>query len=227
MGYENRQLDAGWERPRGQIYSFFAYVLLNRPDQQMLTGLLSEQVLAALQLIFPDHSATKRLARLVAEPLRIHHLREDFLLDYEALFRVPGDTYTHPYESAYLAAQDRNVGLDKLVLNPNRARLVVESYQELGLTPGGNFDEQPDHLGAQLDFAAHLCRLTAEELDKGESQNALRLKDHQESFLREHLLAWGGECLAKVERQASTELYQCLAGLGKAFLNSERQEILH
>lgn len=222
-----QSLDADMEYARAQIHGFFAGVLLSRPDHQWLEGLLSQEMLAALQLIFPEHPAARRLAGLADDRNQVHRMREDFLLDYEALFRVPGDAFTHPYESAYLGADNQEVGEGKTFLNAGWSRLVVRAYQEMGLAPGGDFDEPPDHLGFQFDFVARLCQLTAEKLENGETQNALRLRDLQESFLREHLLAWGTECLAKVERQASTDLYQCLAGLGKEFLELERQEKLH
>lgn len=221
-----QHLDAGLEHARGQIHGFFAGVLLNRPDQQWLEGLLNQEMVSALQLIFPDHPAAKRLARLADDRNRVHRMHGDFLLEYEALFRVPGDAFTHPYESAYLAAEDQDNGKGKAFLNASRARLVVRAYQEAGLAPGPDFDEPPDHLGAQFDFVARLCQLTAEELEKGEIQDALRLRDHQELFLREHLLAWGAKCFAKVERLASTDLYRSLAGLGKVFLEMERQRHL-
>ena len=225
MSDPKQQLDGELEYARGQMYGFFAGVLLNRPERQMLEGLLSEDALAALQLVFPGHPAVKGLRRLASDCHGRDRLREGFLMDYEALFRVPGDAYTHPYESAYVADEGQEAGGKKPFLNTSRTRLVVMAYGRLGLAPGGDFDELPDHIGVQFDFVARLCHLVAEELDKGNMAKASGLKEQQESFLREHLLAWGSECLAKVESHASSELYRYLAGLGKTFLELERQAI--
>jgi TorA maturation chaperone TorD len=219
-----QQLDADWERARGQMYGFFAAVLLNRPDREMLEGLLSQKAVDSLQSVFPDHPASARLARLAEGYRQGRHSDEDFLLDYEALFRVPGDTYTHPFESAYLAAGDGDHAESKHSLDPGRRRLVAATYQRQGLAPGGNFDEPLDHIGVQLDFMSCLCRLAAEALGRGDVDEALRLVAEQEAFLGEHLLAWGAECLAKVEAHAASELYGCLAGLGRTFLALEREE---
>lgn len=223
----HQQLDADLERARGRMYGFFAAVLLNRPGPRMLAGLLSEQAMVSLQLIFPGHPAARRLARLAADGRRGRDGEESFLLDYEALFRAPGGAYTCPYESAYPAAGDGRRGAGESLMDVGRARLAAAAYQKMGLAPRDDFDESPDHIGVQFDFMAWLCRSTAEALAKGDVQKALRLKDRQETFLEEHLLAWASECLAKIEDRAATDLYQGLAGLGKAFLALERRGAPH
>jgi len=221
MRQQNQQLDAEWERSQGQMYQFFATVLLNRPDQELLEGLLSQQAVESLQMVFPGHPAIARLAHLAEEYRQGRREAEEFLLDYEALFRVPGDTFSHPYQSAYLMANDHHKHGSRPSLDPCITRLVSEAYQRQGLAPGKNFDEPPDHIGAQFDLMSWLCRLTADALDKGDIQEALRLHAEKNSFWADHLLGWGSECLSNVENQANTDLYRCLAELARLFLNSE------
>lgn len=215
------------QRARQHLYGFLAAALLNRPDPQMLEGLLSEPAMAALQTAFPGHPAAARLVRLAAAYRQGDQAAEEFLLDYEALFRVPGDAYTHPYESAYLGAGERDQPIGRPSLNAGRLRMVVAAYQSQGLSPSEDFDEPPDHIGVQLDFMSCLCGMAVEALDAEDTHRVLELLAAQESFLRQHLLAWGGDCLTKVERSAATELYSCLAGLGKSLLAQELEDHRH
>lgn len=226
MRNQARQLDPDLEIARGQMYAFFAAVLLNRPDQNMLAGLLSEPALSSLRMVFSDHPACTNLTRLAGDYSQGLCNDEDFLLDYEALFRVPGDFYTHPYESAYLTAGEggRRKGVPSL--DPNRTRRVIAAYQRLGLSPGDAFGEQPDHIGVELDFMSWLCHSIAEALQNGDTEEALRLSAEGELFAGEHLLGWSDGCLSKIEDNAATVFYRCIAALAKSFLVWEQERNL-
>jgi TorA maturation chaperone TorD len=53
----------------------------------------------------------------------------------------------------------------------------------------------------------------------------MTLVAEQETFLKEHLLAWGNDCLRKIEGNTTTELYRCMAELAQSFLALEREEL--
>jgi len=214
---ENLHLEAA----RAEVYRFFAALFLNQPTHGLLGGLLTEQGASALDALFPGHPVAARFKELVEHYGRGTWRDEDFLLDYESLFRVPGAAYIHPFESVY---RDQNFAMGQpnrsMILGPN-AREVARMYQAEGLGPREDFDELPDHLGVELEFMAFLCGQTAAaiEAEDGETTTALRTKQHV--FLTEHLLTWSPDCLGKIEEGASTPLYRYLASLLKSFLEEE------
>lgn len=194
----------------------------NRRD--FIKGAPDPVAVASWQTVFPGHTACARLARLAEDFSQGRCSNEVFLLDYEALFRVPGQAYTHPYQSAYVVSSDRDQGQGKPFLDAGRTRQVAAAYQRQGLAPTEGFDEPPDHIAVQFDFMSCLCQMAAEALDQGDSGEALRLSSEQEAFLREHPLAWGSDCLDRVAGKAATELYESLAEPAKSFLAQEGEE---
>jgi TorA maturation chaperone TorD len=214
---ENLHLEAA----RAEVYRFFAALLLTQPTPGLLGGLLTERGASALDALFPQHPVAARFRELVEHYSRGTWRDEDFLLDYESMFRVPGDAYIHPFESVY-RNQDVAMGQPNrlMILGPH-ARGVARMYQAEGLGPREDLAELPDHLGVELEFMAFLCGQTAVAIEAGDAETATAFRCKQHTFLMEHLLTWGPECLGKIEEGASTPLYRYLAGLLKSFLEEE------
>jgi len=214
---ENFHLEAA----RAEVYKFFAALLLNQPTPELLGGLLTEQGASGLDALFPQHPVAARFKELVEHYSRGTWRDEDFLLDYESMFRVPGDAYIHPFESVY---RNQNVAGGEpsrsMILGP-RAREVARIYEAEGLGPREDFAELPDHLGVELEFMAFLCGQTAAALEAGDGETATAFRCKQHVFLTEHLLEWSPDCLGKIEDGASTPLYRYLASLLKSFLEEE------
>jgi TorA maturation chaperone TorD len=209
------------ERAREKIYGFFSALLLNPPTAEMLAGVLGERGINAWEAIFPSHPACERLRELAEGYGRGEWQAEDFLLDYEALFRVPGHGYVHPFESVYRQEGFSAGEVKGCAVLAEQAREVASIYREHGLAPCEGFTELPDHLGVELELMGILCRKTAEALEEKGSQNAARLVTQQRSFLAHHLLKWGPNCLDKVRENGRTPLYVSLSDLLKAFLEEE------
>jgi TorA maturation chaperone TorD len=217
----SRTEDLHLETARAEVYRFFAALLLNQPTPELLGGLLTEKGASALDALFPQHPVAARFKELVEQYSRGTWRDEDFLLDYESMFRVPGDAYIHPFESVY---RNQNVAMGQpnrsMILGPH-ALEVARMYQAEGLGPRENAAELPDHLGVELEFMAFLCDQRAAALKAGDRETALAFRCKEHLFLTEHLLEWGPECLGKIEQGASTPLYRYLAGLLKSFLEEE------
>ena len=58
-----------------------------------------------------------------------------------------------------------------------------------GFTPDES-DAEPDHVGSELAFMAHLCGAEADALRDGLDTTVARLQSMQRAFLRLHLLRW-------------------------------------
>ena len=215
------QLDMLIERARGQVYGFFSSLFLNQPSPEMLNRLLGENGAAVWESMFPKHPACARMRVLSEAYLRGECQAEEFLLDYEALFRVPCDSYVHPFESAYIREGFSAGKVNGSTMMVGRTLEIAAIYREQDLSPREGFSELPDHLGVELELMALLCRKTAAALEKGDRQKAAHFVSRQRSFLEDHLLKWGPGCLDKVQKKGRTPLYACLADLLKAFLEEE------
>jgi putative dimethyl sulfoxide reductase chaperone len=213
--------DSLMERARGEVYGFFSALFLNQPTPEMLARVLDKNGANVWDELFPQHPACARLRELSQAYRRGEWQADDFLLDYEALFRVPGDRYVHPFESVY-RQQGFSAGKAKTcAVLAEQAREVASIYREQGLAPREGFTEFPDHLGVELELMAVVCRKTAEALEKGNQENAARSVSQQRAFLAHHLLQWGTDCLDKVREKGQTPFYTCLADLLKTFLEEQ------
>jgi len=214
------------ERARARVYAFFAGLLLNPPTAERLDMLFTADGETALEMLFPADPAVEAFRQISRRHRSGRRQDQDFLLDYEALFRVPGASYVHPFESVYRpngAPQKKGV---KAAMWGNETRDVAQIYQDEGLQPQEDFDGLPDHLGVELEFAAVLSRKCAAALERGEQVKAQSFNAKRSAFLTEHLLQWSGKCLAKVRQNASTPLYAALAALLESFLEGEQAETL-
>jgi TorA maturation chaperone TorD len=209
------------EKARGQIYEFFSAFFLAPPTAEMLARVLGEDGVSIWEVMFPKHPACGGLRELSQAYRRGEWQAEDFLLDYEALFRVPSDSYVHPFESVYRQEGFSSGKAKSCVVLAEQARQVASIYREQGLAPREGFTELPDHLGVELELMAVLCRRTAKALEEKNRCDAARLASQQHSFLSHHLLKWGPQCLNKIREKGGTPLYACLSDLLKTFLEKE------
>lgn len=209
------------EKARGQVYEFFSAFFLDPPTAEMLAQVLGEDGVSIWEAMFPKHPACGRLRQLSQACRRGEWQAEDFLLDYEGLFRVPSDSYVHPFESVYRHEGFSSGKAKSCVVLAEQARQVASIYREQGLGPREGFTELPDHLGVELELMAVLCRRTAKALEEENRCDAARLASQQRSFLSEHLLQWGPHCLNRVREKGKTPLYACLADLLRTFLEKE------
>jgi putative dimethyl sulfoxide reductase chaperone len=213
--------DSGIERARGQVYEYFSALFLNQPTAEMLARVLSENGVDAWEIMFPQHSACAALRELSQAYHRGEWLTDDFLLDYEALFRVPGESYVHPFESVYRQEGFLAGKVKTCAVLADEAREVAAVYREQGLAPREEFKELPDHLGVELELMAVLCRKAAKAYEEESRHDARSLTSRQRDFLSQHLLKWGPQCLKKVREKGRTPLYGCMADLLNAFLEQE------
>ena len=128
---------------------------------------------------------------------------EALKIEYARLFLGPGMPVAPPYESVYLG-QGGNEGRGELLSEASFA--VREAYERVGLTPVPG-PEPPDHLGAELEFAAYLC-------SKGEPAG----RDALEAFLNEHMRRWAPQLAATVAQESRHPFYRAAARLLAAVL---------
>jgi putative dimethyl sulfoxide reductase chaperone len=210
-----------WEEARSRVYGFFSQAFLRGPSQQFLTGLIAEAGAANLRDVFPDTAYQQELAQMRLEAREGRLTLDGAILDFEALFRVPGPRYLSPYESVYRSQTSSSRGC----LCGPEAVAVEQFYLQEGLTPNAGFTELPDHVGVEMEFMAVLCRQAAEAMKTGDRASLKKYQHQQYCFFTEHVGAWVrllAQCLAS---QAQTSLYRFLGNFLNLFL--ELEENLH
>ena len=127
-----------------------------------------------------------------------------------------------PYESAYH-------GRGLLMGEP--VSQVLEAYRAAGLAMHRDYDALPDHVTAELEFAAYLLQQELEADQAGDDPSstlgqglaATEWREHQRRFWQEHLLHWLPEFLEKVTTGARQPFYRLLADLVKALVGVEER----
>ncbi|MCK8604240.1 TorD/DmsD family molecular chaperone [Desulfoferrobacter suflitae] len=217
---------AAMERARARLYTFFSDLLLNPPTAERLDKLFTVAGETAMEMLFPGHPDVETFKQISWRHRFGRRQDQDFLLDYEALFRVPGESYVHPFESVYRQHDDPHAKGGKAALWGREAREVAQLYKDEGLQPREHFDGLPDHLGVELEFVAFLSCKCAAAMECGDQDKAQGFYAKRAAFLAEHLLAWSGKCLTRVGQNASTPFYAALAALLKSFLEDEKYQML-
>jgi TorA maturation chaperone TorD len=205
-----------WEEARSTVYGFFSQAFLRGPSQQFLTALIADEGVANLRDVFPDAAYQQELAQVRLESREGRLTLEEAVLDFEALFRVPGASYLSPYESVYRA---QSAGGWCRLCGPEAAA-VEQDYLGEGLEPSQGCSELPDHVGVELEFMSQLCRQAAAALGAGDPA-AQQYQLKQQHFFREHLGTWGGQLAERLASQAQTSLYRFLGNFLNLFLELE------
>lgn len=86
-----------------------------------------------------------------------------------------------PYEGVFL---DK-----RALLGGPSTHAVREAMTEGGFVPDES-DAEPDHIGSELAFLAHLCGAEADAWRDGHDAAAHHIQELQGAFLRRHLLRW-------------------------------------
>jgi putative dimethyl sulfoxide reductase chaperone len=210
-----------WEEARSAVYGFFSQAFLRGPSPQFLQALISDAGAAHLGDVFPDAAYQQELAQVRLDAREGRLTLEGALLDFEALFRVPGPRYLSPYESVY---RSQTAGGRGCLCGPE-ALAVEKFYLREGLTPTGGFTELPDQVGVEMEFMAILCRKAGEAMNSGERGAVQEYHRLQDRFFTEHLGAWASLLARRLASEAQTSLYRFLGNFLDLFL--ELEENLH
>jgi putative dimethyl sulfoxide reductase chaperone len=204
-----------WEEARRMVYGFFSRAFLRGPSQQFLASLVSDAGTADLREIFTEAAYRQELAQVGLEARQGRLTLEEAVLDFEALFRVPGTCYLSPYESVY-----RSQGAGCRLCGPETAA-VERLYLKEGLGPNDGFTELPDHVGVELEFMAYLCGKALEARRAGDQPLLAEYHRRQQLFYKEHLEPWVGLLAGRLASRAQTSLYRFLGNFLNLFLELE------
>lgn len=131
--------------------------------------------------------------------------------DFNQLFVGPERMTAPPYESVHRSQ-------DRLVFE-QETFLVRAAYAAFDLAAPRLNQEPDDHIGLEMGFVAELCVRGLDALDSGDEPQLLRVLGGVASFLDEHLLVWGPQCLTLVTGEAATCFYRGVGSLGLGILD--------
>jgi len=206
-----------WEEARRMVYGFFSQAFLRGPTQQFLELLVADEGMANLREIFPDAAYRQELAQVQLDAREGRLTLEGAVLDFEALFRIPGARYLSPYESVY---RPQGAGSRGGLCGPATAA-VERLYLKEGLEPSTGVTELPDHVGVELEFMAYLCGQALEAMRAGDRALLVEYRRRQQHFFRQHLEAWVRLLAEHLASQAQTSLYRFLGNFLNLFLALE------
>ena len=134
----------------------------------------------------------------------------------------PGEGYVPPYASIYVNAAPH----EKPLLCGAEAAAVKAEYAAAGLelAPGGQ--QLPDHLGIELQFLAHLCRLEAEARETIDESAAQTWRARRAEFIRLHLLNWLPAFAGRLQAVSAHPFYARLTTFLIQHLAQEASEVV-
>lgn len=127
---------------------------------------------------------------------------EELLIDYTVLLRAyrPDKPPRPPYESLYRG--------DKQVFSNTTAK-VQEYYMKSGLGIVDEYHgEPPYHIGIELDFMGHLCRMESKAWANDDITKAKEYLETEKLFLQEHILSWIFLLCEQLKQYTKTEFYK-------------------
>ena len=152
-------------REKQLFFNLLATVFLEPPKREMVEALQPLLGKEAPTASFSDLEGRRAFTRLLVGP---------------------GEGYVPPYASIYVNAAPH----EKPLLRGAEASAVQAEYTAAGLELAPDGQQLPDHLGIELQFLAHLCRLEAEARETGNESAAQTWRARRADFIRQHLLNW-------------------------------------
>lgn len=175
-----------------------AKLLTQVPSPEILKIIIDEQMLNYWPVPIEDEKGERGL-ELLQQFFQgeFKELEPKLRRDFFSLFEMsPPRCYIH--ESVWL-------GKDRLLYGKQTFDVRVW-YVKYGLQAHSSDKGPDDHLGLELSFVAYLL---SQYMSKKEER--MELHENICSFMDEHLMQWGPQCLEKIAEEAETSFYQGLA----------------
>lgn len=178
-------------------FSFFSKVLTAAPEKSLLIEITKNKLMHNWPLK-PKHENAKTgltiLRSYFTDP--DPHMNEAVQQDYFLLFEQ-SPPRCRPWESVW---RD-----EAKLLFDEKTFQVREWYTRFGLRAPSYNREPDDHLGLELGFLAYLLDLAKEEDDQIKFHE---LMEGIGTFLQNHPMSWGPECLLEISREAQTDFFK-------------------
>jgi TorA maturation chaperone TorD len=206
-----------WATARGNMYKFLSAAFLESPGRTLVAPFLAEGFLEELQASF-GAAATEDLRRFAAE---FQGDYESLDREFQDLFMVPLGRYVTPYEAVY--RDEREVGdrrVRGLLMGPSTLA-VKQLYCEAGVAISEDCKDLPDHVGLELACMEFLCRAEARAWNRGDLNEARRVRGYEKRLVCDHLVQWVPTLCERICGHAAGSFYRGIARLAEVFLRQE------
>lgn len=204
-----------WAQARGDVYAFLACLFNQPPTEELLAQLAGEGESDPLTTVFGPGEGVALMRRALAGGISKTLLRT-LKLKFDALFRVPGQRYTTPYESVYRGGRAR----ERLVRGEATAA-VQHFYARAGADVSSDFGDLPDYIGLELAFMRHLCTQEASAWERDEADAARQWAAMEQEFLQDHLTQWVDDFGSRLAANTRSDFYRGVAELMPAFVHQD------
>lgn len=204
--------------PRSLIYRFLARSF-SYPGRDYVSALNNDTLLDCFnewQLLGIDASDEKSRIINWLKVFDQEEVLKELQIDYtRMLINHYPKILVAPYSSVYL---DK----DAKVWGPSTAK-AARLYQAAGLYMRKDFNEVPDHIAAELEFASYLISEQLKQ-EKDRAMSSDKLHKIEREFIFDHLLKWAPSFFYQIIEKASTPFYQQMASLSSKFLDFEASQ---
>jgi TorA maturation chaperone TorD len=218
---------------REGLYSFLARSFKFEVDNEFLTMVAAVQPVLERLAFAQGGTELKKASELlstvsskaaVLEGKERKQLLSSLAIEFAALFINPGQQVGRkrimPWESAYFTSPPRMYG------PPYHE--VVEAFRLVGFEKPNEYHEPEDHISLELEFMAHLVRLTTASIDSRKPEFALGYLKLQKEFLTEHLLRWVGKFsqeLMQNSEKREVDFYYALGMMLESYIKLDDQTV--
>lgn len=217
-----KRQEVDWHLARSRIYALLGQLTTRQPGPMDIENLIRPESISLIEALF-DEPKVGEVFRQAASRYSAGTLTFDEVeLDFQALMRVPGPSYTHPYESCYRDRRGNNGHTKWGGFFGPYVPQTEHDYLSEGLSPMYDTVDFADHIGAELSFMAHLCERQGKALEDGNEEMALQMRKKQEAFAREHLFQWAEDFSSELSANALTPFYQGVGQMLHAFIQMEK-----
>ena len=105
---------------------------------------------------------------------------------------------------------------------------VIEAFKMVAFEKPKEYTEPEDHIALELEFMAHLARLTTASIDNGKPEFALGYLKLQKEFLKDHLLRWAGKFSEKLmanSEKREVDFYYALGMMLESYIKLDDQTV--
>jgi TorA maturation chaperone TorD len=218
---------------REGLYSFLARSFKFEVDNEFLTMVAAVQPVLERLASAQGGTELKKASELLStvsskaailEGKERKQLLTDLAIEFASLFVNPGQQVGRkrvlPWESGYFTTPPRMYG------PPYHE--VLEAFRLVGFEKPKEYTEPEDHIALELEFMAHLARLTTASIDNGKVEFALGYLKLQKEFLTDHLLRWVGkfsEDLMRNSEKREVDFYYALGMMLESFIKLDDQTV--
>lgn len=181
------------------LYNLLRQLFLKEPTRELINDLA--------KIDTPDETddGISYGLKLMIESIRKNENRiddwtEDLATEYARLFIGPQNPLAVPYASFYLS--------ESRLLITDETIDVRKRYLEAGMAVKELYSIPDDHIGIELEFVYSLTKKIIEFYEHGLREEASRLFEIREDFLREHMTKWIPLFTDKVLESSQEDFYR-------------------